>query len=391
MELEQLNQRFNQLFSRQVDGVGYAPGRVNLIGDHTDYNQGLVLPAAINMGTWVLAAKRSDKRVNMVAVDFDDTLVSFELEQILFDHQWPWSNYIRGVFVALHAAMTNQQSALFGRQLSGVDLLIGGNLPQGAGLSSSASLEVALLRALADLFQLPIDAVLAAQLGQAAENQFVGCNCGIMDQLTAAMGRKSQAMLLDCHDLTTEFVSLPQSLALMIINSNIKRELVGSEYNDRRQQCDQVAHYFRQPSLRGVTQQMLNGASDKLDETLLRRARHVISENTRVQQLFTALIDSDLPQISRLMAASHASLRDDFEVSTKAIDQLVQIVHAMLGEGGGVRMTGGGFGGCVVALVPKSRVSTIIDDITAQYKQATGLDADIYLCRAQAGAFSQCK
>ncbi|WP_144202818.1 galactokinase [Shewanella sp. KCT] len=380
---------FTQAFGQEPALMAYAPGRVNLIGDHTDYNLGWVLPVALDRGTWVAALPREEPQIQVVARDMDNEQVSFSLDdqamaQMPMDSVSPWSNYVRGTVKMLSAylAETGQPP------LRGASLMITGNLPKGAGLSSSASLEMALIKALAGLFDLKIDGIKAAQLGQQAENEFVGCNCGIMDQLISAMGEAERAMLLDCSDLAINQVPLPEGLRLMIINSNVKRALVGSEYNLRREQCQKVAQYFGVSSLRQVSYEQLCQAEASLETTLFRRARHVVSENARVLEMAEALSAGDSARIGHLMAASHRSLRDDFAVSTPEVDCLVALVSEVLGMDGGARMTGGGFGGCVVALLPEHKIAEVRETIAADYQARTGLTADIYLCQSGAGAFA---
>ncbi|MFV7770277.1 galactokinase [Shewanella marisflavi] len=383
MQYGDLIKAFKQAFGQEPALVAYAPGRVNLIGDHTDYNLGWVLPVAIHMGTSVAAAVSDDSVIEVIAKDLDGERVSFRLDEIVHDSLSPWSNYVRGTVKMFGAYLTQLRHP----PLKGVKLMITGDLPKGAGLSSSASLEIALIKALASLFDFNIDGIKAAQLGQHAENEFVGCNCGIMDQLISAKGQQGSAMLLDCEDLSLSQVSLPEHLSLMIINSNVKRTLVGSEYNLRRQQCQQVAQYFGLSSLRQLDAKLLASAKTELDPTLLRRARHVVSENTRVLEMAEALREGDCARISQLMAASHHSLRDDFAVSTEEVDLLVGLITDLVGTAGGARMTGGGFGGCVIALLPHEMTAKVQEFIRVEYARKTGLKADIYLCKSVDGAF----
>ncbi len=376
----QLEQAFVKHFAKTPELTVQAPGRVNLIGDHTDYNQGFVLPAAINFATYIAASKRNDNKVRVLAIDYGEQLAEFELNNIHFDPKRMWLNYVAGTVQALAKSYPNIQ---------GADIAVTGTVPQGAGLSSSASFEIALIKAFAELNQLAIDGVQAALIGQQAENDFVGCNCGIMDQLISALGRENQAMLLDCRDLSVQYATLPQDMTLLIINSNVKRGLVDSEYNVRRAQCEQVARYFNQPSLRQVGLHMLKQAETELDPLLVRRARHVITENTRTEAALKALQQSDIKAMSYLMADSHRSLAEDFAVTTPEIDYLVELIAKTLGTQGGVRMTGGGFGGCVIALTPQAMVEAICQVIERNYQTHTGLKASIYLCQATNGAFRQ--
>ncbi|WP_448546471.1 galactokinase [Thalassotalea fusca] len=378
-ELTFLKQEFYQAYSCEPQVVAYAPGRVNLIGDHTDYNDGWVLPAAVNFGTHVLANPRNDRQIRVIAKDYNDESVCFDLASISFNQQVPWSNYVAGVLNELMIA---------GIEINGADLWVCGNVPQGAGLSSSASFEIAVVKAFSLLFNFDISGELAAKIGQRAENRFVGCNCGIMDQFISALGRQGQAMLLDCRELSYQYASIPNDMAIMIVNSNVKRELVDSEYNIRRQQCEQVAKFFNKKALREVSLADLEQAQADLEPQLFRRAWHVVSENARTLRAYTALNNHDIHTLSQLMADSHASLRNDFEVTTPELDLLVEILSAVLGENGGARMTGGGFGGCVVALVPTSMVDVATAAVETQYPEKTGITPDIYLCTAETGAFT---
>jgi len=369
---------FQQQFQGQAQVVCHAPGRVNLIGDHTDYNDGLVLPVAINFGTTIAASPRQDNIVKVYAHDCDKQSNEFELTDIVFDQKMMWSNYVKGT---LQALITRYPA------IKGANLVVTGNVPQGAGLSSSASFEIAILNTFAQLYQLDLDGISAAQMGQQAENNFVGCNCGIMDQLISAMGKSGHAMLLDCKDLSFKDAPIPEDLALFIVNSNVKRGLVDSEYNLRREQCEAVAKYFGVATLREVILAQLNGAQSQLDPILFKRARHVLSENERVLITLDALKSNDIKTASAAMRASHISLRDDFGVTTKEMDGLVEIIDSALGDKGGVRMTGGGFGGCVVALAPKAMVTTLTDIVNKDYPAQFGLTPSIYLCTATQGAF----
>lgn len=371
-------QLFEQQFQRVAELVCYAPGRVNLIGDHTDYNDGFVLPAAINYGTTIAASTREDNLVKVYAHDCDQQTNEFSLNEISFDQQMMWSNYVKGTLQALMKKHPD---------IKGANLVVTGNVPQGAGLSSSASFEIAILKAFSQLYQLDLDGISAALIGQQAENDFVGCNCGIMDQLISAMGQQGHAMLLDCKDLSFEDAPIPANLTLFIVNSNVKRGLVDSEYNLRREQCEQVAEHFGVSALREVSLTQLNADKEHIDPELFKRARHVISENARAVATLKALKNNDMATISVAMKESHASLRDDFEVTTKELDGLVEMIAKVLGAKGGVRMTGGGFGGCVVALVPTTMVEQVKEVVENNYEKEFGLKPSIYICTATQGAF----
>ncbi|WP_318515357.1 galactokinase [Photobacterium leiognathi] len=369
---------FTAVLGYQPSHLIQAPGRVNLIGEHTDYNDGFVLPCAINYQTVVAAAPRTDNIIRVVSVDYDNATDEFDLTQpIEFQQDKMWANYIRGVVKCLL-----ERSFTF----TGADIAVTGNVPQGAGLSSSAALEVVIGQTFKVLYNLEISQADIALNGQQAENQFVGCNCGIMDQMISAEGRENHAMLLDCRSLETQAVSMPEDMAVVIINSNKKRGLVDSEYNTRRQQCEEAARIFGVKALRDVTIEQFNAKAHELDELVAKRARHVITENDRTVEAATALRNHDMKRMAELMAQSHASMRDDFEITVFEVDTLVEIVKDVIGEQGGVRMTGGGFGGCIVALVPPTLVDDVKAAVEAKYQAATGLKESIYVCQAKDGA-----
>lgn len=355
-----------------------APGRVNLIGEHTDYNDGFVLPCAIDFETRIAISPRSDRQVRICACDYGDAIDQFDLDAPInprADAQW--ANYVRGVVQVLLAK---------GLVLGGMDLAIAGDVPQGAGLSSSASLEVAVGQAFNALYNsellTPTDIALAAQK---AENSFVGVNCGIMDQLISACGEADHALLIDCRSLTTQAVPVPAGLAVMIVHSHVQRGLVGSEYNTRRQQCEAAAAHYGVKALRDIDVARLERDAAGLDAVVLRRARHIVTENQRTLDAAQALSTGDLQRLGQLMAASHDSMRDDFEITVPPIDHLVAILQAAIGPQGGARMTGGGFGGCVVALLPEAVVPTARAAVAAQYRAPNGDAATVYVCHASAG------
>jgi galactokinase len=381
MSLQTLRQQAEQAFRTEFGGPPshcvQAPGRVNLIGEHTDYNDGFVLPCAIDRATVIALRPRADRQVHVLALDAGPGRDAFSpAEPLRRAPEQPWTAYVRGM---LNEALAAQPD------LPGLDMVITGNVPQGAGLSSSASLEVAVGAALQAVGALAgVDATGLALMAQRAENLFVGCQCGIMDQLVAARGQAGHALLIDCRSLAAQAVPVPQGLAVLIAHSRVRRGLVDSHYNERRQACEAAARHLGVRALRDVMPAQLQGCG--LDALTLRRARHVVTENERTQAAAVALAAGDLHQMSRLMAESHASLRDDFEVSVPAVDQLVAIVSAVLGGEGGCRMTGGGFGGCVVALLPQSAVEAVTDAVQTHYRSPEGLPATLFLCHASAGA-----
>lgn len=374
-----LRNQFEEHFGTAPATIVKAPGRVNLIGEHTDYNDGFVLPVAINYHTYIALSPRDDRQLHVTAKDFDSELAIIDLDQPMQkDHAIEWSNYVRGVV---------QEMLKDGFKLAGGNLLISGNVPAGAGLSSSASLEMALVRALTKLSSESIDPTRAALIGQAAENNFVGCNCGIMDQLISARGQESSALLIDCENLATRTVSIPADWELLIVHSGVKRGLVDSEYNQRRQQCEAAAAYFDQKTLRGVTLAELIDAEPHLDSLSFRRARHVLTENARTLLAVDALAAGDLKSLVTLMTESHASMRDDFNITTDSIDILVEILTEAGAGQAGVRMTGGGFGGCVVAIAPATLIPTLISAVEKNYQSRTGCIPTLIPAKAIAGAF----
>ena len=376
--IQNVKSSFEKVLGYAPSHIVQAPGRVNLIGEHTDYNDGFVLPCAINYQTVVAASKRDDNLVRVVSVDYGNAVDEFDITQaITFAQDKMWANYIRGVVKCLLAR---------GYTFNGADISVSGNVPQGAGLSSSAALEVVIGQTFKELYKLDISQAEIALNGQQAENEFVGCNCGIMDQMISAEGQENHAMLLDCRTLETQSVSMPAEMSVVIINSNKKRGLVDSEYNTRREQCEEAARIFGVPALRDVTIEEFNAKASELDAMVAKRARHVITENDRTLEAAQALRNNDIKRMGELMAKSHASMRDDFEITVKEIDVLVEMVKKVIGDQGGVRMTGGGFGGCIVALVPPALVGDVRAVVEAQYEAQTGLKASIYVCQAKQGA-----
>ncbi|MGX5836811.1 galactokinase [Aeromonas piscicola] len=369
---------FAEQFEQQPDLLVRAPGRVNLIGEHTDYNDGFVLPCAIDYETCVAIGLRNDSLMHVIAADYGNQRDLFDLSQPITHHaDQRWSDYIRGVVKYLQVR---------GHALRGLNLVVSGNVPQGTGLSSSASLEVAIGQAFKEALGLDISQAEIALNGQQAENQFVGCNCGIMDQMISASGKQDHALLLDCRSLQTRLIPMPPDLAVLIVNSNVRRGLVDSEYNTRRQQCETAARHYGVKALRDLDMAALEAGKAGLDEVCYHRARHVVGDNTRTLAAADALESGDLVRLGELMAESHAAMRDDFEITVPPIDGLVEIIKARLGREGGVRMTGGGFGGCVVALLRPAQVAEVIAAVDAEYPARFGLKADSYVCRASAGA-----
>jgi galactokinase len=364
---------FSARFGRTPDLLAFAPGRVNLIGEHTDYNEGFVLPMALHLGTVVALRTRADNAVYASAPDVGTADAQFTLAECSKpDAPGHWSNHVRGIFAARAAA---------GLPNRGVDMLTCGNLPQGAGLSSSASLGVALALGLATLNGEAADAGVLARLAQWSEHHVVGCECGIMDQLIAAAGVAGHALLIDCRDLALKPVRMLEGLAVVVVHSGVERGLVDSEYNTRRRECESSARHYGVTSLRELTAEALYTSRGALAETPFRRARHVVTENARTLGAARALEDGDLAQLGALLRASHASLRDDFAVSVPPVDALAETMNAAIGEAGGARMTGGGFGGCLVALLPGARVGKLRQAVEAHFA-ALGRQTPLFLVTA---------
>ena len=380
LDTKELSNFFLAAFGHEPRFVVQAPGRVNLIGEHTDYNGGFVLPAAINYRTQIAVSGRADRELHVIAKDFGEQKVVIDLDASLQQSpDAPWADYVCGVIQELQKR---------NYRLCGANFLISGNVPAGAGLSSSASLEVALVRALTELSDEHIDPTDAALVGQSAENNFVGCNCGIMDQLISALGQESSALLIDCQDLSTRTVSIPSDWEILIVHSGVKRGLVESEYNQRREQCETAAAFFGQKTLRSVSLEQLLAAEGKLDVLSFKRARHVLTENARTLAAADALSKGDMSTLSRVMAESHISMRDDFSITTTAIDRLVEILQQACEGQVGARMTGGGFGGCVVSIAPAALIPQMMAAVEQHYQAGTGCIPTLIPAKASKGAFA---
>ena len=356
-----------------------APGRVNLIGEHTDYNEGFVMPAAINFSTRVTVTPRDDRVIAVSSENFQETF-KFDLDDTPARAKGQWSDYVRGVALTLEQA---------GYRLKGAQLQIRGEVPIGAGLSSSASLEVATGYALLQHSGFAIDRVELAKLCQIAEQNFVGMRCGIMDQFTACQGQEGKGLLLDCRSLENRFLPLPEEVRLVICNTMVKHQLAGSEYNVRRGECEEGVRLLsrRLPhveSLRDVTTGDLQRHKNLLPEVILRRCQHVTSENSRVLEAATALERKDLTTFGLLMQESHSSLRDDYEVSCEELNLMVDLANQVDGVLG-ARMTGGGFGGCTINLVKAESCADFADSVAREYETATGVAPEIYVSRTAAG------
>jgi galactokinase len=367
-------QQFIEQFGTPPQWIVRAPGRVNLIGEHTDYNAGFVLPMAIDRAVWIALRARSDQRVALFSADFA-TPAKFSLEH-LQNEQSGWAEYPKGMAWALSQA---------GYALQGWEGVLISDVPIGAGLSSSAALELAVGRSFAIAAGLPWHPAQIARLAQKADNQFVGVSSGIMDQMISACGQAGNALLIDCRDLSTQTATLPAGTAVLVLDTATRRGLVKSAYNQRVNECQRAAQHYGVPALRDLSITHLLAERTTLDETAFRRARHVVSENERTLQAVEVMRQQDAVKLGALMDASHASLRMDYEVSCFELDTMVELTRKQAGCYG-ARMTGAGFGGCAVALVEAELATNIIDAVTPAYQQATGKTPRIYQCQPTNGA-----
>lgn len=373
-QLETTIATFARHFGGEPQFVARAPGRVNLIGEHTDYNDGFVLPMAIDREVRIAARPRDDGIVRLCAEAFD-AWAAFALDAIP-PAQGDWRDYVAGVVLYLQRA---------GYPVRGMDALISGDVPIGAGLSSSAALEVATATACEAVGGFRLDPVAKAQMCQRVENEFVGVRCGIMDPFIATLGREGHALLIDCRSLEHRPVPIPADAVVVIADSRVRRELADSAYNERRAQCEEAARRLGVPALRDVTPALLERHRAALPSPVAQRAQHVVEENQRVLDAVAALERGDLEAFGQLMDASHASLRDLYEVSSPELDALVGIARAVPGCYGS-RLTGAGFGGCTVSLVNREAVQAVRRAIEEEYPRRTGLQPQVYVTRAAAGA-----
>jgi galactokinase len=376
---QELRARFRARFGAEAR-VFRAPGRINLIGEHTDYNDGFVMPAAIGFYCWIAVAPRDDRRLVVHSEDFSETFEA-DLAGGPPPPSRKWSDYPVGVAVTLERA---------GLGVRGANLLIRGEVPIGAGLSSSAAVEVATAQALLGLLGRDVDRARLARLCQQAENEYVGARCGIMDQFVSLHARDGRALMLDCRSLDYELLPIPEAAQLVVCNTMVKHELASNGYNQRRAECEEaVARLSRElpgvSALRDVSPEQLARHRAALPETVYRRALHVVSENARVSEAAAALRSGDLTRFGRLMAESHASLRDLYEVSCAELDLMVELARGRDGVHG-ARMTGGGFGGSTVNLVDARRAEDVRQDLAAAYEKATGIVPQIHVCAPSEGA-----
>jgi len=381
--IERLVNAFRERFGSEPETMVRAPGRVNLIGEHTDYNDGFVLPVAIDRYIIVASRPRNDGLARIYSLDFD-AMVQFPIDDIQYDSENKWSNYPRGVARFLQEA---------GYNLRGLDAVITGNVPQEAGLSSSAAMEVAMAMTFEKISGLKIDPVKIALICQKAENQFVGVNCGIMDQFISRMGKKDHALLLDCRSLEFELVPLElEGIKIVICNTGVKRGLVDSEYNKRRSECERGVKLLEGflpgiQALRDVDIADFERYKVHLPEVTEKRCGYVIKENARVLESVQTLEEGDLVRFGVLMNESHIGLRDEYEVSCPELDAMVEIAWSTDGVIGS-RMTGAGFGGCTVTLAMEGAVEKLIQKVNKEYPERTSLQPEIYVCTAEDGASS---
>jgi galactokinase len=382
-----LRQRYEEVFGCQPATVVRAPGRVNLIGEHTDYNDGYVLPVAIDRSILMAAAPRPDRQVVLQALDFDHQWAEFSLDDIRHDAQHPWSDYQRGVAFFLQKR---------GFDLLGLNAVISGDIPIGSGLSSSAAVEVAAAYTWQVLSGFSLSRVELALLCQQAENEFVGMKCGIMDQFISALGQRDHALLIDCRTLEHELVELgasegsPRPSATIVVCDTMKRRgLVDSEYNARRRECEEGVRLLQRrlpgiKALRDVSPAEFERYQEDLPEVVRRRCRHIVYENARVLQSVEALREGDLATFGRLMNESHVSLRDDYQVSCRELNVMIEAAWQVEGAYGS-RLTGAGFGGCTVSLVAEEAVERFHAHVAAEYQATTDVEPQIYVCAVEDG------
>jgi len=379
--IEMLVASFREHFGGEPELMVRAPGRVNLIGEHTDYNDGFVFPVAIDRDIMVFSRPRDDNLVRIYSLDPPE-MSEFYLDNIQHDDEIAWSNYPKGVAHFLQEA---------GYSLRGMEATLLGNIPQAAGLSSSAAMEVSSAMTYEKIGGLEIDPAQMALICQKAENEFVGVNCGIMDQFISRMGRKDHALLLDCRSLEFDLVPLNlEGAKIVVCNTGVKRGLVDSEYNERRSECERGVELLDEflpgiKALRDVDIEDFHKYKSHLPEITEKRCRYVIQEDDRVLESIQALADGDLLKFGYLMNESHVGLRDEYEVSCPELDAMAEIAWSIDGVIGS-RMTGAGFGGCTVTLILESAVEELVEKVNKEYQERTGLQPEIYVCTAEDGA-----
>jgi len=370
---ERVQESFEVYFNRKPLHLVHAPGRVNLIGEHTDYNEGFVLPMAIDRAVWIALRPRTDRQVHIYSLDFAAEAI-FALDDIRKGQGWP--EYLKGIAHVLQGQ---------GLALSGWEGVIAGDIPKGAGLSSSAAVEMAAARAFAVVSGLDWDVLRVAKIGQEVENRWIGVSSGIMDQMVSAAAIEGHALFLDCRSLEYRHIPLPGELSVVVMDTSTRRGLVDSAYNERRAQCEAAAQALGVRALRDLEVKEFDRRSGMLDEVVRKRARHVITENQRVLDFLEALRRGEVAALGRLLKESHRSLRDDFEVSSAALNQMVECAWEQR-SCFGARMTGGGFGGCAVALVDAQGAEIFASEVAGCYHQSSGLEPSVYLCKPSGGA-----
>ncbi|WP_314286543.1 galactokinase [Capnocytophaga sputigena] len=382
--MKHLEQKFQEVFGAPAEKQFFAPGRVNLIGEHTDYNGGNVFPCAIDKGTYGLVKKRNDRKFRMYSENFADLgIMEFTLDELTNEKKHDWANYPKGVIKMFLEA---------GQKIdSGFDILFSGNIPNGAGLSSSASIEMLTAIVLKDLFNLSIDPVEMAQLGKKTENLFIGVNSGIMDQFAVAMGKKDNAILLDCNTLKYDYVPVVlKDEVIVIANTNKRRGLADSKYNERRAECDEALAELQTKlpikALGELSIEQFEANKDLIKSPIRqKRAKHAVYENQRTLKAQKELSAGNLAEFGKLMNQSHISLRDDYEVTGVELDTLAALAWEQPGVVGS-RMTGAGFGGCTVSIVKKNKVDDFIKNVGEAYKNKIGYAADFYIASVSDGA-----
>ncbi|NGY69861.1 galactokinase [Priestia megaterium] len=384
MKKEEMDLLFQETFDHNDYRLFFAPGRINLIGEHTDYNGGHVFPCAITYGTYALVSKRKDNAIRLYSENFpEEGLIEFDLTNLHYDTKHSWANYAKGMINYLKQAGYKIEN--------GLDILIHGNIPNGAGLSSSASIELVIGIALEKLFNLDIERIEIVKIGQQVENNFIGINSGIMDQFAIGMGKKDFGMLLNCQTLACEYAPIQlHQHHIVIMNTNKRRTLADSKYNERKSECEEALEVLKKVTnisfLGELTEGMFENVKNYLpNEIIQRRVQHVVSENSRTLKALRALKANDLHEFGQLMDASHCSLRDDYEVTGKELDTLVETAWNQKGVIG-ARMTGAGFGGCAIAIVEKEQVEQFIDKVGAIYKEKIGYEATFYVASIGDGA-----
>ncbi len=383
MNLKKIVDIYRNIFGKESKNLltVSAPGRINLIGEHTDYNGGFVLPIAIDRNIYMAGAKRNDRIIRIYSIDYDQN-VQFDLDSIRFNKEKMWVNYIAGVLKSLLEINAD---------ISGADIVFGGDIPEGAGLSSSAALEVATVYFFKILFDLEISSIEMIKLCQKAENKFVGVNCGIMDQFVSMLGEKDHALFLDCKNLSYENILLKlEGFNVVVCNTNLKRELAGSEYNKRRATCEKAVSSLKRflpqiGMLRDVSIEEFEKYKYVLDKVAQKRCKHVLYENRRVLDAVNALGRNDILEFGRLMNESHKSLKKDYEVSCSELDIMVDIARSINGVIG-ARMTGGGFGGCTVNIVKKEVLDKFFRAVNKEYEKRTSIKPGIYICNPENGS-----